>query len=77
MRTMTASAALAAVIALAGCASNPANKATVAADEPLRGYDAEIDWAYVAKVNRQARVRGVSVVWYHYPQKKPERAESR
>lgn len=77
MRNSMMIAVLAATISLAGCAMSSTKVAEVQPEPQLKGYDAEIDWAYVAKVNKIAARRGVKIVWIHYPPRKQEVAQNR
>lgn len=78
MRTTMMFTALAATLCLAGCAMESTKVAQAPpVDPPLKGYDAEIDWAYVAKVNKIAARRGVKIVWIHYPARNKEVALNR
>ncbi len=78
MRTTMMFAALAATLCLAGCAMESTRVAQAPTeDPPLKGYDAEIDWAYVAKVNKIAARRGVKIMWIHYPARRQEVSQNR
>lgn len=67
--------ALVAAILGAGCATTRESTATAPApqrDDPTR---IEQDRSYIARVEKQARVRGVHLVWVNPPTRRPERIE--
>ncbi len=61
MKTLLLVAASATVL-FTGCASTPRNDTTA--------YDDNVDFRKVAAIDHVARVRGVTVKWVNYPQKK-------
>ena len=51
-----------ATVLITGCATTPKNDTTA--------YDDNVDFRKVAAIDHVARVRGVTVKWINYPQKK-------
>ena len=63
MRGIKAGFVAVCIFALAGCATETSTNLK-------SGIDDNADWAYMAKISQDARLRGHQIVWIHPPQKK-------
>lgn len=69
MKTLSTLFALSVLILLSGCASMDGKSSSLTRPSSSAvGYDE----AYMARVERYARIRGIDLTWIHPPDKRPE-----